>query len=160
MSSHCHISSLLSRLITITHQLWTLALSPLPSVCSIQQQLVFALQIMDAANPSPHPRTTTPATLPLKEQEECLPDSHSLPDPPTKYTSPSSSSSHGLFAFGIANLKMVDQNQIDFINHTANHEAVIHGWCHCTNHCNKSNKNMLYFLYFSCPLWPLKRAKV
>ncbi len=86
---------------------------------------------MDAANPSPHPRTTTPATLPLKEQEECVPNPHSLPDPPPRYASPSSSSSHGrLFAFGIANLKMVDQNQIDFINCTANHEAVIHGWCH------------------------------
>jgi hypothetical protein len=89
---------------------------------------------MDGTNPSPHPRTTTPATLPLKEQEECLPDPNSLSDPPTKYTSPLSSSSHGLFAFGIANLKMVDQNRIDFIkNHTANHDAVVHGWCraHC-----------------------------
>jgi hypothetical protein len=98
-------------------------------VCPIQQQLVVALQIMDAANPSPHPRTTTPAALPLKKQEECLPNPHSLPDPPPKYASPSLSASHGLFAFSIAYLKMVDQNQIDFINHTANHEAVIHGWC-------------------------------
>jgi hypothetical protein len=65
-----------------------------------------------------------------KEQEECLPDPHSLLDPPTKYTSPSSSSSHGLFAFGIANLTMVDQNRFDFIkNHVANHNAVLHGWC-------------------------------
>jgi hypothetical protein len=84
---------------------------------------------MDAANPSPHPRTTPPATLPLKEQEECLPNPHSLPDPPPKYASSSSSSSHALFAFGIANLKMVDRNHIDFINRTADHEAVIHGWC-------------------------------
>jgi hypothetical protein len=102
-------------------------------VCPIQQQLVVALQVMDAANSSPHPRTTTPATLPLKEQEECLPNHHSLPDPLPKYASPSSSSSHDLFAFGTANLKMVDQNQIDLINCMANHEAVIHGWCraHC-----------------------------
>jgi hypothetical protein len=77
--------------------------------------------------------STLPATLPLKEQEECLLDPHSLPDPPPKYASPLSSCCHGLFAFGIANLKMVDQNQIDFINCMANHEAVVHGWCraHC-----------------------------
>jgi hypothetical protein len=72
----------------------TLALSSLPSVCvgpfsiafsvSYPQQLITALQKMDGTNPSPHPRTTTPATLPLKDQEECLPDPHSLPDPPTK----------------------------------------------------------------------------
>jgi hypothetical protein len=89
---------------------------------------------MDGTNHSPHSRTTTPGTLPLKEQEECLPNPHSSPDHPTKYTSPLSSSSHGLFAFGIANLKMVDQNRIDFIkNHMANHDAVVHGWCHA--HC-------------------------
>ncbi len=91
---------------------------------------ITALQeIMEATNPRPYPRTATPRTHPSKEQEECLPDPHSLPDPPPKYASPSSSNSHGLFAFGIINLNMMDQNQLDFINRTAHHEAVVHGWC-------------------------------
>jgi hypothetical protein len=86
---------------------------------------------MEATNPtSPYPRTATPPTHQSKEQEECLPDPHSLPDPPPKYASPSPSSSnnHGLFAFGITNLNTVDQNRINFINRTAHHEAVVHGW--------------------------------
>ncbi len=85
---------------------------------------------MKATNPSPHPRTATPPTHPSKEQERCLPDPHSLPDPPPKYASPSSSNSHGFFAFGKTNSNMVDQNRLDFINRTAHHEAVVHGWCH------------------------------
>jgi hypothetical protein len=63
---------------------------------------------MDAANPSPHPKTTTPATLPLEEQEECLPNPHS-------YLKESAYDScvHDLQAFRSTNLTTVEE----FVQH-------------------------------------------